>query len=327
MSSRHIKYEANKLNEKDKIDLIQQMHEEGLHSNEFGHMHGISGSTIRKWERKLKFLQETGVDTFHKVGGQALIDEESMKNLAQECDALYQKENSPNRGQLEEMILEKMNETSLKMGKDELHDEIKKTTYYNIKMRAGIHKNKGQTKTLARIRAEADPRNALSMAILLETFAKDLDSDLVCNFDSTSCCIFPEDGPLYFRRKESDLPVTNTKDSELPVILKFMFFHNAAGKMAPIVIIIDDPNLDPEQIVFTRFRWNSTHFPGYLCFMKSRSLTNEFQHFFFEYVVYPFIDEMQANVARRVIFNLFLFENYLISLFCLRFPKINPFIL
>jgi DNA-binding transcriptional regulator YiaG len=79
MSSRHIKYVANKLNEKDKIDLIQQMHEEGLHSNEFGHMHGISGSTIRKWERKLKVLQETGVDTFHKVGGQALIDEESSK--------------------------------------------------------------------------------------------------------------------------------------------------------------------------------------------------------------------------------------------------------
>lgn len=90
-----------------------------------------------------------------------------------------------------------------------------------------------QHKTHARIVAEGDPRNALSMHALVVAFCKYLQSCMIGNFDATQFVVSQEcpDQGFYIKQERAgnDNPLTGESNGGLDFAIKYYHLNNAAG--------------------------------------------------------------------------------------------------
>ena len=77
-------------------------------------------------------------------------------------------------------------ETNVRRGGNDLPINLSRSTFKRKKKQLKIKYNKGQKKTQARSKAEADPRNAYSEALLFNAFQTNIDPHLIINFDATT---------------------------------------------------------------------------------------------------------------------------------------------
>ncbi len=153
-----------------------------------------------------------------------------------------------------------------------------------------------QTKTNARILAEGDPRNVLTMAIMMKCFCEHMNPKLLFNWDATQYEVNHDKNmkTIVILNEIDDIPPTIKSSGSLSFFVKHYHLHNALGYVAPPVYVIANDALQPEDLVarqVTDIGFNGG--TAWLCFTKTRGGNAAFFDFYFNSVVIPFVVQVR----------------------------------
>jgi hypothetical protein len=147
-----------------------------------------------------------------------------------------------------------------------------------------------QFKTHAKIFAEADPRNHFSFAVMNEAFMGSRDASMFFNWDATQCSVDAEGHATIVKCKwDDDTPATALSAGGLAFAMEYYHFHNAAGDMAPMVLIAVDDSMEENEFFFAKVPGLShtqlVDAVGYLVFTKTRNCNSAFYRWYAHTVV------------------------------------------
>ena len=258
--------------------------ESGFSLQKYCLLRGVSIGTAQEWVRHYNQLVKTGKNTFHeKAGREKAMDEAHLKKIEDKVNTLETQESHGVSGDHHNI-----SEKSVKKYLELLH----------------LKAVGGQSKTEARIKAEQDPRNAVSFAIMLGSKATSLSPYLLFNYDATAFCI-GDNEELLIVPENLAIPPTTTSDSSIPIVIKLIHLHCAAGVPAPCVFIVSDDSMTEDQCEFFTVPGLSgvaaaDNFCGFVFVMKSRSGNQTFYDHFYKSVLIPFSDRCQGIVQSIV---------------------------
>jgi hypothetical protein len=186
----------------DKMFVVECFEEESpkLSQREFAANHGIPQATFATWKQKRDVLKKTGVNTFYeKRGRPKLLDHTSGTELQLWVDQRRREQNCVSTTEWNDQFQLEMEKTQkrriqadhpampqLKILK-QAHDSTRDTYKKEYDFRTVV----AQQKPNARVFAEADPRNAFSMAVMCKAWTEDLDPSMIFNWDATQFVISP----------------------------------------------------------------------------------------------------------------------------------------
>lgn len=156
-----------------------------------------------------------------------------------------------------------------------------------------------QFKTHARIFAESDPRNLYSFAVMNEAFMGTRDAAMCFNWDATQYCVDAEGHATIVKcRGDDERPATALSAGGLGLAIKYYHFHNAAGDMAPMVLIVADDTMEENEFFVQEVAGLShtqlVDSTGYLVFTKTRNCNAAFYRWYAHNVVAPFVLKCRA---------------------------------
>jgi hypothetical protein len=173
----------------DKIDLVQQWKDSGLSRDQFCSHHGIKLKTFEDWITKKNKIDNRQPTSFHGSRGRPrLIDKKFDDELLQTIEEEGNKENCPGNVEFKKKLVAYAQQTAALQNRYKFCENISQKTINNYKNYYCINDVKGQTKSLARINAEQDPRNIFSMAVMLKSCTEFLHPLLIMNFDNSVFC-------------------------------------------------------------------------------------------------------------------------------------------
>jgi hypothetical protein len=207
-------------------------------------------------------------------------------------------------------VVQAANNTMERRGLPPITQSLSKATKYRYFDRVELQKGKVQHKTHARIVAESDPRNALSMHALVAAFCRHLMPAMIGNFDATQFVVSqerPDSG--YFIRQERAVdgaPLTSESSGGLDFTIKHYHINNAAGFTGIPVFNIADPTMDESAFDVRQIPGLGTSQDqqnyGYLCFTKTRACNEVFYRWFAQNVLVSFVDESRTENECQVSF-------------------------
>ena len=115
-----------------------------------------------------------------------------------------------------------------------------------IKKKANINEVSGQGKSSARVKAESDLRNNLSMAAMLKAYTGDINPHLKMNLDFTQYYIEENTGTILVVKNGflgESLHAPAIIEASFEISIKYLHFHNSLGVLAPAVIVVADDTL------------------------------------------------------------------------------------
>lgn len=309
MSSRYVNLYQAKPTKEHKLNCVKLFRTENCTIKEFCGRHKLRQSTFREWLGKVSLLESRKIDLMQtKEGRPRAVDDEEMANLKSKIIAAVRSQRALSRNELKQAIDEAHNATLLKRGIAAIAPKLSKNTYMTIMKKLNAQEEICQLKTSARIEAESDPRNMLSMIAMQQGICSDLnDAEFILNFDATQYVIStdPETKAMTIKGEAEVEKVALTREGsgELASAVKMFHLHNAAGCVSPPVFVIADASLKDEEFDYFKVRGLSlTSSYGYLVFSKTRCCSRSFFTWYLKEVVCPFICSIRAGCAEIVSF-------------------------
>lgn len=265
--------------------------------------HFLALSTFRDWYKHYLVFKNTGDVTMgRKCGRRPLLDEKGIEDLQKKICVRTNQQHTPDASELDTLLVETINETSLRRGKAPCAQFMSRPSKKKYKELANIDKGKVQHKPHARIVAEGDPRNALSMHALVVAFCQNKKAPMIGNFDATQFVVSQEGSDLGFFIKQErldDKPLTAESNGGLDFAIKYYHVNNAAGYTSPPVFNIADPNMSEEEAFFYPIPGLGTNREqcnfGWLCFTKTRACNAKFYDWFAKTVIIPFVEDSRKG--------------------------------
>jgi hypothetical protein len=200
----------------DKIFAVQQYYKEHCEHNisgrEFASLHCLKQSTFFEWKKKYDNLVEKNVNEFHEGRGRPhLLDAEAFDMIHNAVTDACNQQKALSPTQYEELVMKGIAETKCRRGEAPTGNSCSKEFISGVKKLQEVGVNEVQFKTRARIEAEADPRNAYSMHVLVVAFCEDLSPNLIFNWDATQFVVGfdPASKGVYIKpEKANDKPLT-----------------------------------------------------------------------------------------------------------------------
>ena len=220
--------------------------------------------------------------------------------------------------QIKQHIVENMIEET-QLTSAEMDDAFNLAAIHNNTIRPGeslskntltaLRKRLKATEVIARLlkptreAAESDPRNFVSLAVAYKVLHKDVDPQLIFNFDATQFKVATKQGKVIIIREE--LPKgkqVKTKADQgvgMAFFVKYFAIANAAGILGPPVLLVQDKNLDSE--AFYHYEMPGGGIGGgpedmaYVCVCKTRAGNDAFFRFFVEKVLFRFITHIRET--------------------------------
>lgn len=288
----------------DQKSLCKNLVESGLTTLEFAKRHCLSYSTMKRYIRKYNKWRLTGVDDFHdsRGGRPSLVDDTGIINIrhilrAAVANQACQKTMVSN---FQLMLENEARETKKRRGLADLEGRVSKKFVKRFKNDNNFVDATCQFKTHARIFAESDPRNLYSFAVMNDSFMSSRDASMCFNWDATQYCVDAEGHATIVKCKGDDeRPPTALSAGGLGFAIKYYHFHNAAGDMAPMVLIVADDTMGDNEFFFSEIPGLShtqlLDAVGYLVFTKTRNCNSSFYQWYANFVVAPFVLKCRAS--------------------------------
>lgn len=276
--------------------VCEQYINSGLSQNEYACNHSISPGTLSKW---LKIYRESLAEKMASPGmfigktangRRPLLDRLSLEAIR---ETLTQSNVNFKRTSMPKAFLEEAERTMARKG---LKTAIvfSKSSRQRYSESLSIQATKGQAKTKARLRAEADPRNFITMAAMMSVFSPLTAPELLSNFDATqySLCDDSNDVVVVIKGESSGQKQFESVGTT-GIAIKHYHYHNASGMVAPPVFLAADETMaDHEFEVHEVLDLTTSQSPGqkgYLCFAKTRNANQGFYRWLLKDVVLPFV--------------------------------------
>ena len=281
---------AGRLSRDVKLHLIDQIKSQNKTSNQVAQEHNLNAATVRQW------LSRSHHNHYFNdnEGKSRLIDDIRINETILELKAKRKSQNLPDVEEYNEILLQKAIDTKVRRGGNDLPVNISSSTRKRVKLDLNASLTKGQVKTSARVKAEADPRNSYSEACMFNAFQAGIDPALIGNADATQ--YFSRFGneaeQMLVHVKDDDVtPITMTEkfSGDMSIFVKSYTMGVAAGYMAPMVLVFSDPSMGEEDIRVKKIVGIS-HIPdamksGYVVFTKTRVANKAFIRWWLQYVV------------------------------------------
>ena len=270
---------------------------------QFSGNHGIPSSTFRDWFEHYLTFRKTGIITMSKkCGRRPLLDEKGIEDLQKKICVRTNQQHTPDAANLQALYVETINETSVRRGKAPSAQSLSRPSKIKYNQLANIEKGTVQHKPHARIVAEGDPRNALSMHALVVAFCQNLKAPMIGNFDATQFIVSYDGSDTgYFIKPDrvDDKPLTAESNGGLDFTIKYYHVNNAAGYTSPTVFNVADPNMSEEECLVYQIPGLGTNREqnnfGWLCFTKTRACNVKFYDWFARTVLIPFVQESRKG--------------------------------
>jgi len=296
----------------------QKNDHDGKSQRAFAASHGLAESTLRGWLTHYRNYEKTGVIRITKKGRRPLLEPEHIPKLAKRVAQGVDSQNTPTRADFCKLIIEFANIANAERGMPACVNSISDQTIANYGAKIQLETATVQHKTHARIVAENDPRNALSMHALVKAFSTDLAPTMIGNFDATQYVVSqerPDQGYYIKQERLDDKPLTAESSGGLDFAIKFYHVHNAAGFTSTPVFNIADGNMGEEDADFYTISGLGTNGTqrnfGYLCFTKTRACNKKFYDWFAKQILIPFVVESRESIDAKVSnINYFTNRNY-----------------
>ena len=264
-----------------------------------------------------------------KPGHLSHLDEEAIKVVHDRVRTKRSLDLTSSEGEFIDLLIDQRTETKKRRGGNDLRETVSKSFVNSLIHDQDFKKGNPQRKTMARITAEADPRNSYSEALLFEAFQSGLDPALILNMDATqyfspynnegtdtvlgfisttgsaSFCFFWCCAGLFkcvWEKDKLDSPVTcpASESGEMGIFIKSYTMGSAAGFMCPMVLVLADDTLGVEDIRVFKIAGishlsDATSY-GYLVFTKTRGGNRSFFRWFLEYVMCPYVNDVRLSL-------------------------------
>ena len=280
-------------------ELCKNLIDSGLSVNAWSSRHSMNYSSMKRYMRKYRLWQSSGIDTFHNSGGgrPPIIDDTGIINIRKNL-----RENLASQSCQQSMITQfhlrvetEAAETRKRRGVAGSDIRVSKKTIQRFKSQNSFVESKCQFKTHARIFAESDPRNLFSFAVMNQAFLSERDAAMCFNWDATQYCVDAEGHTSIVKCEGEDRQrsATSLSAGGLGFAIKYYHFHNACGDVAPAVFIIADDSMSETELFVEEVTGLShtqlVDATGFLVFTKTRNCNAEFYRWYALTVVAPFV--------------------------------------
>jgi hypothetical protein len=175
--TRNTTFEGVKEDEETQIKLVHWFYEEKALSNisvkNYCQRKKIQSSTFKDWMKKVKSLEETGINNFYKGRGRPKIFSPlAIKSVADTMVTKVKQQKTPNGREFLEICVSAIQEDLGRNGKAEVAKVPSASTIKRLQAEIKAYRKVVQKKTPARVVAEADPRNTFSMFVLMKAFTR-----------------------------------------------------------------------------------------------------------------------------------------------------------
>jgi hypothetical protein len=304
---------SNHLNSAEDKKVICQYYFELLESDSditmthFALQHCLKERYFQKLVAKYVKYKETGIDTFHNYSGKPRkIDEEGSINLRRLLIDRQKAQQALKYANFIDFYKKEALETMKRKGNFSTDVNACKRTIKTFMNSIEVTENEGQFKTKARIVAEADPRNTLTMTAMCYAYCENKHPAMIFNWDATQFMVSSEGNTLLLKVKSTEterIPLTAESAGETDFFIKLYHFHNAAGNPAPPVYCIADETMDAEDLhVITMIGIGNTaaiNSFGYVAFTKTRCCNKEFYRWYAQTVVVPFVELCREAIGEQ----------------------------
>jgi len=259
---------------------------------------------VRRVERYAKAIRD-GRPFFVPHGRPAKLDDIAIESLKAFLKTKKDSQDTANDSEFEQKVREAMVETNVRRGGSDLAVKLSRTWLWRLRRDLHAARTAGQIKTRARVAAEADPRNAFSEALLFKAFQEGISPHLIANIDSVQYVLSPDNEGaqqlVWIPEASDDSPATDTAPSsgDLNFAIKSHVLITAAGAVGPMVLMIADPDLDPEDLV-VKSLVGLTHSAadptaeGFLVILQSRQANRAFFRWYLRDVLAPFVEKART---------------------------------
>jgi hypothetical protein len=292
----------------DQKSLCRNLFESGITTMEFARRHCLAYSTMKRYMTKYRKWKMTGVDTFHdsKGGRPPFVDHDGIINIRGILRAAVSTQNCQTTmvSNFRIMLETEVTNSKKRRGLAGLETRVSKKFVKRFKDNNNFVEATCQFKTHARIFAESDPRNLYSFAVMNEAFMGNRDSTMCFNWDATQYCVDAEGHATIIKcRGDDDRPATALSAGGLGFAIKYYHFHNAAGDMAPLVLIVADDTMEEGEFFVQEVAGLShtqlVDSTGFLVFTKTRNCNAAFYRWYAHNVVAPFVLKCRAAYGNQ----------------------------
>ena len=285
-----------------KTKMVMKFYNQSESIRSFCKINNIKTSTFMDWKSKHDKLKSKGIDSFHENKGRpTAIDKEGEEFVIEELKKAKKRKNTYSKVTFIALINDAAEKKQLRRNLAPAKFKLTNNTVHKYK----IIKAKEvipQRKTIARIKAESDPRNALSMFSMCKAFTAQSEPEMVYNFDATQYKITSDaenETVVYIKSSEDDAPATVQSSGKLDHFIKLYHYHNAAGYAADPVFVISDDSMKADDLITARIPGlsNNTAFgsAGYLCITQTRCCNQSFYRWFLKTIICPFVEEIRKG--------------------------------
>jgi transposase len=271
-----------------------------LTAKEYAIKHGLSKSTFSDWLQIFK--KDEGQALYHFTefirGGQSKLDAVALQETKEFVNERQIGSDAVRTAEFRAFISERAKDTANRRGGVLLDGELNKKTVKRTCESLGCSKRKPQTKTNARIRAEADLRNVVTMASMMMAICEGMSAKLIWNWDATQYEIDHDENIKVITIMSQNAQFVPTVKSKgiLSFFVKHYHFHNAAGYRAPPVFVIANDTLDESQhLAYYVEDLGYNDGPAWICFSKTRGGNAAFFNWYMKTIIIPVI------VMKRVV--------------------------
>ena len=235
------------------------------------------------------------------------MDETAKEELIKELKSRRQAQDTVTSREFAQLVQQKAKETNVKRGGNDLDVEISDDTIRDIRNQLNAATTTGQSKTEARVKAEADPRNAYSEALMLNAYQSNIDPALILNCDATQYFVRNsgegDDLLVYIIDVTDDSPVTKIAQNtgDMGIFVKSYTLVSASGSMGPMVLVCADDSLDEDGLVVKQLNGIShikdSSFYGYVVFTKTRAGSVSFYRWFVEEIICDYVQRVRTDIG------------------------------
>lgn len=271
----------------------------------FAERYNLSRSTIDNW-----VINRKEGKSFQCTGRPFSIDEEGLKALAAVVDGAA---NVKKAAQVHKIILnaikEQRNNTLTRRGQIPDESELNRKTLTAIRRRLRAKIRVAQAMNETRLHAASDHRNAVSLAVMLFSYASSLWPNMIFNWDATQFQVdFEPDKIVWYIPKANTIdnaPVTCSGNSELSLGVKWIPFISANGGISKVVLLLAVDDLGKDDFHFyiinglscsVEMSTDETRSFGYICFTKTRAGNSAFWTWYLNTIVRTAVDTIRRDV-------------------------------
>lgn len=297
---------GKKLSTEEKIEVVEHFIKSQKTLRKYADQRELAYTTLNRWFHYYVDLMQTGVSKFHdKPGHPALYNEEAIETIIDNLVKAQEGQRTYTEAGFREMCYEVLSAAKAKENRAPAYYEPSKSTLGRLKRVIKVTKRAVQLKTPARVVAEADPRNAYTMYVMVQALCQDLDPNMIFNFDNTQYVIDKDaSGRFVCVKTEKNGPLTAEGTGKLGLAVKSYHLHNANGYSSEMVIVIADDSMDENALKVHQITGfgnnNAIDSVGYLVFTKSRCGNKQFFRWYSNLIVIPFIEKCRQAKRCKV---------------------------